>query len=350
MRQEQQPASSEIKELAPDVLRLQLPIEMPGLGHVNCYVLPDERGVAVVDPGLPGPIAWKSLTGRLTAAGVKVRDIHTVLITHAHPDHFGNAGRLAREAGAELIAHSAFRTFWAPNPNDPCDEIYDVDPEDLLDHNPFDREPPWGGDRFKPPLRRRLMFRLMRSRFGRGYAAPQPTRRVRDGEVLKLGRREWTAVHTPGHTLDHLCLYDPTEGVFLAGDHVLPTITPHISGLGAGRDPLKQFVDSLDKVAALPGIRQVLPAHGQPFTDLSGRVEKIKIHHVERMEKLRDASVQLGPSTVEDLSHTLFRPAVWGPMAESETYAHLEHLRLAGQAERHERDDGKLIYEIAALA
>ena len=162
MRQEQQPASTEVVEVAPDVIRLQLPISMPGLGHVNCYVLPDARGAAVVDPGLPGPTAWRTLLDRLKHAGVRVADIHTVLITHAHPDHFGNAGRLASEAGAELITHSAFRTWWSPQPNDPCDEIYDVDPEDITDENPFMDRTPWGGESFRPPIRRRFMFRMMR--------------------------------------------------------------------------------------------------------------------------------------------------------------------------------------------
>jgi len=54
-KQEQEPASDEVIEVAPGVLRMQLPISMPGLGHVNTYALEDERGFALVDPGLPGP-------------------------------------------------------------------------------------------------------------------------------------------------------------------------------------------------------------------------------------------------------------------------------------------------------
>ena len=53
-KQEQEPASEEIVEVARNVLRLQLPITLPGLGHVNCYALVDGDGVALVDPGLPG--------------------------------------------------------------------------------------------------------------------------------------------------------------------------------------------------------------------------------------------------------------------------------------------------------
>ena len=51
-KQEQEAASDEVTEVAPGVLRLQLPlIGFTGLGHVNCYALEDERGFALVDPG-----------------------------------------------------------------------------------------------------------------------------------------------------------------------------------------------------------------------------------------------------------------------------------------------------------
>ena len=104
-RQEQEPASTEVTEVVPGVLRMQLPIRMPGLGHVNSYALLDGRGAAVVDPGVPGPSSWRSLTDRLRAAGLKIKDVHSVIVTHSHPDHFGGSGRLAQESGAELVAH-----------------------------------------------------------------------------------------------------------------------------------------------------------------------------------------------------------------------------------------------------
>ena len=96
---------------------MQLPIWMPGLGHVNMYGLVDDRGLAVVDPGLPGPQSWKALKARLKTAGYRVKDIHTVVVTHSHPDHFGGAGRIAREAGAKLITHHAFSTWTVKGPS-----------------------------------------------------------------------------------------------------------------------------------------------------------------------------------------------------------------------------------------
>jgi hypothetical protein len=90
-----------------------------------------------------------------------------------------------------------------------------------------------------------------------------------------------------------------------------------------------------------------LPAHGHPFDDVPGRVEAIKEHHAERMELLREASVAIGPASVQDLSHEVFPKRHWGVMAESETFAHLEHLAHAGEAERWEAD-GTLVYRVAA--
>ena len=104
-KQEQEPASDEIIELAPGVLRSQLPISMPGLGHVNCYLLEDERGVAVVDPGLPSKDSYVVLEARLKAAGFPLRAVHTVVVTHSHPDHFGGAGWLRDQTGADIVTH-----------------------------------------------------------------------------------------------------------------------------------------------------------------------------------------------------------------------------------------------------
>lgn len=349
-KQEQEPASPDVTEAAPGVLRMQLPIEMPGLGHVNCYLLLDDRGAALVDAGLPGAHTWSALNDRLQQAGLAMGDIHTVIVTHSHPDHFGTAGRVASEAGADFVTHSAFRTWWMPHSHaDASDDepVHDVDPDHLATGNPFRGETPWGGVPYKSPLRRRLRWRLMQAGLGGGFVAPAPTLRVKHGDVLKLAGREFFAVHTPGHTLDHLCLHDPEGGVLLSGDHVLPTITPHISGVGAGPDPLTGFFASLDRVAALDGVGTVLPAHGLPFTDLAGRVEAIKAHHHKRLAKIREISAALGPASVTAFSHELFRKARWGSMAESETYAHLEHLRLQGEAERDDRG-GEAIYRVHA--
>lgn len=374
-KQEQEPASEEVTEVAPGILRMQLPIWMPGLGHVNTYILEDDRGIAVVDPGLPGPASWKAMKSRLKSAGYRVRDIHTVIVTHSHPDHFGGAGRIRRTADAELITHEAFTTWsfgrrGATLSADEAQQIERAAIEEAANYHgpPIEELPamvgegdgaapvdaavdarrrsvawgtdtPWGGAKHPmPPFRRRVLIRALRLLFN----PPDPTRRVRHGAVLELGGREWVAIHTPGHTVDHLCLFDPEGGVLLAGDHVLPTITPHIAGSSAA-DSLASYLATLDLVASLDGVRLGLPAHGHPFTDVAGRVQAIKDHHLERTERIRAASAALGPLDVVGLSHEVFPERHWGVMAESETFAHLEHLVSSGWGERW-RDGDRFVY------
>jgi glyoxylase-like metal-dependent hydrolase (beta-lactamase superfamily II) len=375
-KQEQEPASEAVTEVAPGVIRMQLPIWMPGLGHVNMYGLLDDRGLAVVDPGLPGKKSWNALKARLKTAGFSVKDIHTVVVTHSHPDHFGGAGRIKKEAGAQLVTHKAFTTWSLDRKGatlseadaerleqaaiDEADHYVGPSLEELpalrddetldeitAEHQrqsvPWGGATPWGGSKHPmPPLSKRLAIRAMRLLF----APPDPTRRVRHGAPVQLAGRTWLAIHTPGHTLDHLCLYDPEHGVLLSGDHVLPSITPHIAGSGMG-DALHSYLATLDLVASLDGVQLGLPAHGHPFDDVPGRVDAIKEHHFERMEKLRAASLAIGPASVVTLSHELFPERHWGVMAESETFAHLEHLRGTGDAERWD-EDGTLMYRVAA--
>ena len=362
-REEQEGARSEVTEVAPKVLRLELPIRLPGLGHVNCYAIVDKNGAALVDPGLPGPGTWRILTDRLGQAGLSPRHIHTVIVTHSHPDHFGCANRLAKEAGSKIIAHRAF-SFGDPHtvmhPEVSVDDLEaqhhaeaDFDAGDALeDDSAADAamqkslsrgRTPWGGDHARPGFAVRLKWMAMRV-FG-GAIIPRISDPVEHGDVLDLADREFFVVHTPGHTTDHFCLHDPESGIFLAGDHVLPTITPHISGISSSRDPLRSFFYSLDRVAEIAGVQHVLPAHGHPFQDLKARTEAIKRHHDERLEKVAEISREIGPATVEAFTKRLFKPRSWGSMADAETYAHLEHLRIAGKASRHTTKDGTFIYD-----
>jgi glyoxylase-like metal-dependent hydrolase (beta-lactamase superfamily II) len=348
-RQEQEPATEEITELAPGVLRTQLPIDLPGLGHVNCYLLEDERGLAVVDPGLPGPESWKALESRLRSAGYKIADVHTAVVTHSHFDHFGGAGQLREEADADILTHESFSGLFDSTDADenPDSESLDLNDEESLERMRarFRRTTPWGTTWGPPPDDElRLIARV--SRRTKRIALPEPSVKVVDSQIVRLARREWIAVHTPGHTHDHLCLYDPVERLMISGDHVLPTITPHIAGMGSQADPLARFFESLARMHDFD-VRLVLPAHGHPFTDLAGRADHIREHHDERLEVIRAAADDLPEGTVPDYMRRLFKERSWGSMAESETFAHLEHLRILGQATTSERSDGMLTYSIA---
>ena len=127
-REERQPPREGVEEVAPGILRLQLPIALPGLGHVNCYAMEDARGITLVDPGLPGPKTWRELQRIMKAGGLAIERVHSVVVTHSHPDHFGQAGQLKAQIES-LQGHD-------------------------LRRGPFAKQTPWGGDPSLLGLRR----------------------------------------------------------------------------------------------------------------------------------------------------------------------------------------------------
>jgi glyoxylase-like metal-dependent hydrolase (beta-lactamase superfamily II) len=92
------------------ISRVVLPIGVNAVESVNCYVLPDGDRVAIVDcgvwrPDLPdGGLA--ALEAGLEGAGYALADVGRIVVTHAHIDHYGLAGRLMELTGAELAMHA----------------------------------------------------------------------------------------------------------------------------------------------------------------------------------------------------------------------------------------------------
>ncbi|MFN0025649.1 MAG: MBL fold metallo-hydrolase [Acidimicrobiales bacterium] len=363
MREERQPPLREVSEVAPGVLRVQLPMNMPGLGHVNCYVIEDRKGISLIDPGTPSLRSLKVLKDRMAEAGLPIKRVHTVVVTHSHPDHYGAAQRLRDLYGAELVTHEHFKTYWDPHEED--DFIREVAVPGEFDahagliegallkithrqrYSPWDRPLPWGGKAPDNAWRERLRWRIKPLLMSKVWQPPKPSTRVVDGEVLMLGDKEWISVYTPGHTNDHLCLLEPTDGTFVSGDHLLPTITPHISGLTTQKQPLADFLLSLQRMETFDGVRTVLPAHGLVFHDLHGRSKEIAAHHDGRLATLTEAAVHAlqHELTIPEYSQHLFKPHAWGTMADSETFAHLEYLYQQGKATAR-TVNGKLLYRI----
>ncbi len=160
---------------------------------------------------------------------------------------------------------------------------------------------------------------------------------VREPELLDEGDRVdgWDVVALPGHADGHLGF--ARDGVLVAGDHILPDITPAVGVYPESRpDPLGAYLSSLEKTIEL-GPRLALPAHGEPIHDPAGRARAILEHHEERLAETMDA---LGhePCTGYELSLTLFPGALGASQrrfAVAETLAHLERLVAVGDARRY---------------
>ena len=183
-----------------------------------------------------------------------------------------------------------------------------------------------------PTVRRRVR------RF-RPLAAPDRT--VDDGERVDVPGWDIHAVWTPGHTPGHLCFHAPEQRLLLSGDHVLPSITPHISisRRDRGGDPLGDFLDSLHKVAQLDAT-EVLPAHRHRFGDLAHRVEEITRHHHDHLVDI-EAILATGPASLWQIAARLTWNRPWDqyPLglrrsAVNETAAHLRYLTRRQRAVR----------------
>jgi glyoxylase-like metal-dependent hydrolase (beta-lactamase superfamily II) len=322
-------------------------VQLPGLGHVNCYLLEDERGVAVIDPGLPGPDSWNALVSRLDAAGYEVRNVHTAVITHSHFDHFGGANQLRDEAGCDVLTHESFRNAFdmhelGENP----DTEFDINDEEasLGSVNGSSRKTPWG-THWTPPTDGDLRRMLKHGR-GAMQLLPEPSIRVIEAQVVRLARREWIAVHTPGHTGDHLCLFDPEQGLFVSGDHVLPTITPHIAGVATRptRSPRSSLrcsgMHDFEVTTVLPAPRSSL-SRSRRARRRHRAASRRAPRHLAQSSAAANCTSARSPSSCATSS----KERAWGDMAESETFAHLEHLRLLGEATVTEID-GLLAYAI----
>src|SRR5690606_26585390 len=118
------------------------------------------------------------------------------------------------------------------------------------------------------------------------HAPPDNIGTVHIGDHINLGGRDWRIVGGYGHSPEHACLYDADTKVFIAGDIVLPDITPNISffpGHPPGHDPVADYLRTLDVVERdIPDDVIVLPSHGVPFRGLHRRLAEIRSHHDRR--------------------------------------------------------------------
>ena len=92
-------------------------------------------------------------------------------------------------------------------------------------------------------------------------------------------------IETPGHTLGHMCLYEPKNKIFISGDHVLGDITPNIQCWEEDENLLKDYLHSLDKVYHLD-VDLVVPGHRTLFTNLKKRIDELKAHHAKRLAEV----------------------------------------------------------------
>jgi glyoxylase-like metal-dependent hydrolase (beta-lactamase superfamily II) len=299
--------------------RVTFPMPM-GPMHVHGYLLPVADGYLLVDTGLGLPElaeGWAVLLPQLD------RPIAGIVITHFHPDHVGG--------GHAAVAATGVPVYQGQLDYEQCERVWG--------------SPDWpariGGwfEAHGSPAEATEQLIAAGSVY-RGYTdyARDP-QRLREGDEVE----GWRVGEFPGHADGHICLWK--DGILIAGDHVLPRITPAVGLYPESRpDPLGDYMRSLERVAELAP-RIALPGHGDPLTDPAGRALEIVQHHRDRLDQTVAALGRDGQTGYE-VSYTLF-PDDRGPgqrrFAVAETLSHLERLVVEGRAERGS-DDGRVTY------
>jgi len=159
--------------------------------------------------------------------------------------------------------------------------------------------------------------------FGDDPAGEAPVVPIADGARFISGAAALVALHTPGHSSDHLCFYVDGAASLFAGDNVLgegtAVIAPPDGNMG-------DYMDSLERMRDLH-VDRIYPGHFRPLDGGSAVIERYIWHRLERERKIL-AALSGGPRDIASIVAEAYEdtPTHLHPLAEHSALAHLEKL------------------------
>jgi len=307
-------------QVAEGIFQVQLPLPFP-LRIVHSYVLRDGDGWTVIDTGINYPAGRAAWQATLAELGIAPKAIRRIILTHAHPDHYGMAGWLVEQSGASVqlapLEQEFVRTVWHAG---------GAKEQAIVDF--------FRAHGMPAELAEQVRHSMAETR---AMTLPWPvTSVIEPGESLQLGERTFQVIAAPGHSDQHLVFYCAEERLLLCGDAVLIKITPNISLWPHGRpDPLADYLQSLDRLAALP-VDLALPGHGPLIRAFGERLTELRAHHHERLEIMEQ--VAGSGAAAFSICTAVFPTSALSPhqlrFAMAETLAHVEYLVGVGRLAR----------------
>jgi len=253
------------EEILPDLYRIKIPLPESPLKYLNSYVVKSHDRNLVIDTGFNRKECLDAMNNGLREINVDLADCD-FFITHLHADHFGLISSLA--SGSCKVYFS--------RPDKEIIESWEGF-EPMIEYA--------GKNGFPENELRTALHQHPGYKYGSEWIPDLSI--LGDGEKITVGDYNFECIETPGHTLGHICLYEPEKKILIAGDHILQDITPNIQCWSDKENPLEKYLASLDKVYKLD-VGLVLPGHRRLFKEHRARIDELKRHHERRAEEILD--------------------------------------------------------------
>lgn len=311
--------NGEIEEVFPRIWRVPVPLPDNPLNYLNSYFILSDDKTTIVDVGFDHPDCEKALDDALHKLGRTWESVEIVL-THSHPDHTSNLDRIWRRW--MRIYANMHSIQEVQNLMNMQATVFNPLIGYLTHPNTYDERSMQARDASTYRVSAELL--PLKNQPDLFYLA--------DGDVYHNGSYRFRIITTPGHDDWHICLYEPTAKILIAGDHVLERITPTIMSWVCSYDALREFLTSLDKVRDLD-VDLILPGHGRPFTGVAERVDFLKSFHANRLEELYQLVVDGHASLIDIARNASWKHPNWDEWtidqkfySLGETFAHLVYL------------------------
>ena len=308
------PGEAELITVASGVQWLRMPLPF-ALDHINLWMVEDGEGDMLVDTGFSTD-ETKAIWSRIAEDRFVASSPTRLFCTHHHPDHMGLAGWLTgRFEIPLLVSDGEWEAFfqWSRPDEDGFKAM-------------MQRYYRWAGvsgERAARDIKHRYNLRLPTR------TDPLNHKTVKAGDQLSTASGSWRLICGRGHAPELLAPYNEVLNVLIAGDQVLPGISPNIGvyPFDVLANPLRLYLDSLEEFRTLPEDTLVLPSHNLPFVGLHTRIETLIVHHNDRLDDAAEACRE--PATAASVAAALFPRATGDQQfffALGESLAHLNML------------------------
>jgi len=290
------PNPGELIEVGPGIFWVRMPLPI-SLNHINLWMLEEQDGWTLVDTGMATEDT-KALWEEIFSTHLNSKPVKQVIVTHMHFDHLGLAGWLVEKWGATLCMS---RTEYLSS---------------RVIINEIKSDPPEAtGAFFRAAGVEESILDEFKVRFNNrsDFVSPLPShyKRLTDNQVLQIGSLQWTVIIVEGHSPEHICLHCKSLNIMIAGDQILPRISPNISVRPdePRANPLHNFLRSCESLKnRLNKDVLILPSHGDPFYGVHLRLQDMINEHKKGLQDLLEFCSQ--PRSVAEVFPILFKSKI----------------------------------------